>query len=189
MRSAAPERAEHGDLLKRLARAAQPRQPHRPSARPPRRAAAPPLKTARAFRWMLKFDHVYELPADEAEHYLRTWCRGAKRSRLRPIIDFARIVQNRSGSSRWFEYPHHQRTARRPQQPRAGQTPRPRLPLHTQLHRDDLPHRRQARHHHPREMAEPQIPVAPGASVVSHRSGSATCLETVALLLASCEAH
>jgi transposase len=62
------------------------------------------LKTARAYRWMLKFDHVYELPAGEAEHYLRTWCRGAKRSRLGPIIDFARMVEEYwLGIIRWFE--------------------------------------------------------------------------------------
>jgi len=52
---------------------------------------------------MLKFDHVYELPADEAEHYLRNWCRGAKRSRLQPIINFARMVEEYwLGIIRWF---------------------------------------------------------------------------------------
>jgi transposase len=62
------------------------------------------LKTARAYRWMLKFDHVYELAAGEAEHYLRTWCRGAKRSRLGPIIAFARMVEEYwLGIIRWFE--------------------------------------------------------------------------------------
>lgn len=52
---------------------------------------------------MLKFDHVYELDADEAEHYLRTWCKGAVRSRLDPIIDFAHMVEEYwLGITRWF---------------------------------------------------------------------------------------
>ena len=63
-----------------------------------------PLKTARAYRWMLKFDHAYQLPAEEAEHYLRTWCKGAKRSRLKPIIDFAWMVEDHwLGIARWFQ--------------------------------------------------------------------------------------
>ncbi len=41
---------------------------------------------------MLKFDQVHELPADEAEHYLRVRCYGARRSWLLPIIDFANMV-------------------------------------------------------------------------------------------------
>ncbi len=63
-----------------------------------------PLRTVRAYRWMLKFDHVYELPPDEAEHYLRAWCRGAKRSRLASIIAFAEMVEEYwLGIIRWFE--------------------------------------------------------------------------------------
>ena len=53
---------------------------------------------------MLKFDHVYELPPDEAEHYLREWCKRARRSRLVPIIDFVDIVEEYwLGIVRWFD--------------------------------------------------------------------------------------
>jgi len=53
---------------------------------------------------MLKFDHVYELPSDEAEHYLRAWCKSARRSRLVPIIDFVDMVEEHwLGIVRWFE--------------------------------------------------------------------------------------
>jgi len=99
------ERAEHGELLKR-SRYLWLRNPTRLTDRQRDRLdelLRHPLKTARAYRWMLKFDHVYELPADEAEHYLRTWCRGAKRSRLQPIINFARMVEEYwLGIIRWF---------------------------------------------------------------------------------------
>ncbi|MCA1681337.1 MAG: ISL3 family transposase, partial [Actinobacteria bacterium] len=100
------ERAEHGDLLKR-SRYLWLRNPSNLNDRQRDRLdelLRHPLKTARAYRWMLKFDHVYELPPEEAEHYLRTWCRGAKRSRLGPIINFARMVQEYwLGIVRWFE--------------------------------------------------------------------------------------
>lgn len=100
------ERAEHGDLLKR-SRYLWLRKPASLTDRQRERLdelLRHPLKTASAYRWMLKFDHAYDLPADEAEHYLRAWCRGAKRSRLRPIIDFARMVQEYwLGIIRWFE--------------------------------------------------------------------------------------
>ncbi|MCA1701066.1 MAG: ISL3 family transposase [Actinobacteria bacterium] len=100
------ERAEHGDLLKR-SRYLWLRNPTRLTDRQRDRLdelLRHPLKTARAYRWMLKFDDAYELPADEAEHYLRAWCRGAKRSRLRPIINFARMVEEYwLGIVRWFE--------------------------------------------------------------------------------------
>jgi transposase len=63
-----------------------------------------PLKTARAYTWALKFDACYELTGAEAEHYLRAWVRGAVRSRLQPIIDFAHLVQDHwTGILRWFE--------------------------------------------------------------------------------------
>ena len=52
---------------------------------------------------MLKFDAVYELEGEAAEHYLRRWATGAKRSRLGPIVDFARMVEEYwSGILRWF---------------------------------------------------------------------------------------
>jgi transposase len=100
------ERAEHGDLLKH-SRYLWLRRPANLTDRQRDRLDAllrHPLRTARAYRWMLKFDHVYELPADEAEHYLRAWCRGAKRSRLNPIIAFADMVEEYwLGIVRWFE--------------------------------------------------------------------------------------
>jgi len=99
------ERAEHGELL-RHSRYLWLRRPGNLTERQRERLEdllRHPLKTARAYRWMLKFDHVYELPAEEAEHYLRAWCRGAKRSRLGPIIDFAEMVQEYwLGIVRWF---------------------------------------------------------------------------------------
>jgi len=67
-----------------------------------------PLKTARAYRWALRFDTFYELAPDEAEAYLRRWQRGAVRSRLGPIIDFARMVKEYSlGILRW----HHSKVS------------------------------------------------------------------------------
>ena len=100
------ERVEHGDLLKR-SRYLWLRNPDNLTDRQRDRLdelLRHPLKTARAYRWMLKFDHAYQLPAEEAEHYLRTWCRGAKRSRLKPIIDFAHMVEDHwLGIARWFQ--------------------------------------------------------------------------------------
>lgn len=100
------ERAEHGELLKR-SRYLWLRRPENLTGRQRDRLdelLRHPLKTARAYRWMLKFDHVYELPPDQAEHYLRAWCRGARRSRLEPIIDFAEMVEEYwLGIVRWFE--------------------------------------------------------------------------------------
>lgn len=100
------ERGEHGDLLKR-SRYLWLRRPENLNERQRERLdelLRQPLKTARAYRWMLKFDHVYELPADEAEHYLRAWCKGARRSRLQPIIDFADMVSEYwLGIVRWFQ--------------------------------------------------------------------------------------
>jgi transposase len=99
------ERHEHGDVLKH-SRYLWLRNPANLSDRQRDRLdelLRHPLKTARAYHWMLKFDHVYELPPDEAEHYLRAWCRGAKRSRLEPIKDFADMVQEYwLGITRWF---------------------------------------------------------------------------------------
>jgi transposase len=65
---------------------------------------ARPLKTTRAYNWMLKFDHFYQLPADAAEPYLDRWIKGAVRSRLAPIIRFARMLRDHwLGILRW----HH----------------------------------------------------------------------------------
>jgi transposase len=63
-----------------------------------------PLKTGRAYRWMLKFDGLYEIEdPDQAAAYLRRWQRGAVRSRLEPIIDFAHLVREYwPGIVRWW---------------------------------------------------------------------------------------
>jgi transposase len=56
----------------------------RPSAR---------LATARALRWREDFQALYDQPDGYAEEYLRRWCYGAKRSRLKPIKDFVATVE------------------------------------------------------------------------------------------------
>ncbi len=63
-----------------------------------------PLKTGRAYRWMLRFDGVYEIEdPDEAAAYLRRFTRGARRSRLGPIIAFAQMVDEYwLGIVRWW---------------------------------------------------------------------------------------
>jgi transposase len=63
-----------------------------------------PLETGRAYRWMLRFDGVYEIEdPDEAAAYLRRFTRGARHSRLGPIIDFARMVDEYwLGIVRWW---------------------------------------------------------------------------------------
>jgi transposase len=65
----------------------------RPSAR---------LATARALRWREDFQALYDQPDDYAEEYLRRWCYGAKRSRLKPIKDFvATVVRHWDGIVAW----------------------------------------------------------------------------------------
>jgi transposase len=52
---------------------------------------------------MLKFDAAYALARDEAEPYLRGWCRAARDSGLGPIIDFAGMVEKYwLGIVEWF---------------------------------------------------------------------------------------
>ena len=100
------ERHQHGDLLKR-SRYLWLRRPENLTDRQRERLdelLRCPLKTARAYRWMLKFDHAYDLPPEEAEHYLDAWCRGAKRSRLEPIVAFAEMVEEYwLGVIRWWQ--------------------------------------------------------------------------------------
>jgi transposase len=99
------ERERHGELLKR-SRYLWLRNPKNLNDKQRARLdwlLRQPLKTARAYRWALKFDHFYELPPEQAELYLRAWVRGAKRSRLEPIIDFADLVEDHwLGIVRWF---------------------------------------------------------------------------------------
>jgi transposase len=51
------------------------------------------LATARAHRWREDFQEFYARHGEQAEAYLRSWCYGAKRSRLEPIKDFVRLVE------------------------------------------------------------------------------------------------
>ena len=52
------------------------------------------LKTTRAARWRDDFNGFYEQPTrQQAEAYLKRWCYGAKRSRLEPVKEFARMVE------------------------------------------------------------------------------------------------
>jgi hypothetical protein len=52
-----------------------------------------PLKTARAYRWTLRFEAVYVIgDPNQAADYLSRFTRGARHSRLAPIIRFAQMV-------------------------------------------------------------------------------------------------
>jgi transposase len=51
------------------------------------------LATARALRWREDFQAFYDQHPSHAADYLRSWCAGAKRSRLQPIKDFVGLVE------------------------------------------------------------------------------------------------
>jgi transposase len=51
------------------------------------------LATARALRWRQDFQAFYDQDPSYAPEYLRRWCYGAKRSRLKPIKDFVALVE------------------------------------------------------------------------------------------------
>lgn len=51
------------------------------------------LATARAHRWREDFQAFYDQDPADAQTYLRRWCYGAKRSRLAPVKDFVRLVE------------------------------------------------------------------------------------------------
>jgi transposase len=51
------------------------------------------LATARALRWREDFQAFYDQDPSYAPEYLRSWCYGAKRSRLQPIKDFVAMVE------------------------------------------------------------------------------------------------
>jgi transposase len=60
------------------------------------------LATARAYRWRLAFDAFFDQPRALAEDYLERWYQGAIRSRLAPIIAFARMIgEHWEGVTRW----------------------------------------------------------------------------------------
>ncbi|MEO8969930.1 MAG: ISL3 family transposase [Solirubrobacteraceae bacterium] len=100
------ERQDHGDTLKR-SRYLWLRRPENLSEKQRVRLDGLlklPLKTARAYNWALRFEQVYELDTEEAGPYLRRWIKGAVRSRLPAIIDFAHMVDDHwPGVLRWFE--------------------------------------------------------------------------------------
>jgi transposase len=51
------------------------------------------LATGRALRWREDFQAFYDQHPSHAPEYLRSWCSGAKRSRLQPIKDFVTLVE------------------------------------------------------------------------------------------------
>jgi transposase len=51
------------------------------------------LATGRALRWREDFQAFYDQHPSYAPEYLRSWCSGAKRSRLQPIKDFVALVE------------------------------------------------------------------------------------------------
>jgi transposase len=60
------------------------------------------LRTARAYSWRLAFDAFFDQPPALAEDHLDRWYRGAIRSRLEPIKDFAYTVgEHWEGVLRW----------------------------------------------------------------------------------------
>jgi len=62
------------------------------------------LATARALRWREDFQAFYDQDPSYAPEYLRRWCSGAKRSRLKPIKDFVALVErHREGILAWHE--------------------------------------------------------------------------------------
>lgn len=66
------------------------------------RPASVGLATARAYRWRLAFDAFFEQPRQLAEDYLERWYAGAIRSRLEPIMAFARMIGDHwEGVLRW----------------------------------------------------------------------------------------
>ena len=62
------------------------------------------LATARAHRWREDFQEFYDLDTGQAPGYLRSWCYGAKRSRLQPIKDFVKLVETHwDGIDGWHD--------------------------------------------------------------------------------------
>jgi transposase len=62
------------------------------------------LATARALRWREDFQAFYDQHPSYAAEYLRSWCIGAKHSRLQPIKDFVDLVRRHwDGIIAWHE--------------------------------------------------------------------------------------
>ena len=61
------------------------------------------LKTARAYRMKLVFQEIYRLPGNLAEAAIEGWYQWGIRSRLKPIVEFARMLRRHwDGILRWF---------------------------------------------------------------------------------------
>jgi transposase len=61
------------------------------------------LKTARAYRMKLVFQEIYRLPGNLAEAAIEGWYQWGIRSRLEPIVEFARMLRRHwDGILRWF---------------------------------------------------------------------------------------
>jgi transposase len=58
------------------------------------------LATARAHRWREDFQEFYDLDTAQAPGYLRSWCYGAKRSRLQTDQGFRQTRRNALGRNR-----------------------------------------------------------------------------------------
>jgi transposase len=64
---------------------------------------AQPLRTAEAYRLMLRFDAAYELDREAAEPYLRAWQQAARDSGLQPLADFADMLSEYwLGITQWW---------------------------------------------------------------------------------------
>ena len=102
------------------------------------------LATGRALRWREDFQAFYDQHPSHAPEYLRSWCYGAKRSRLQPIKDFVALVERHWDARHHLaRHPSLQRAAGRNQLPDpGGQSPRPRLPHQRQNDHHRVPHRR-----------------------------------------------
>ena len=113
------------------------------------------LATGRALRWREDFQAFYDQHPSHGPEYLRSWCSGAKRSRLQPIKDFVTLVERHwDARHRLARHPGLQRSAGRNQLPHpGGQGPCPRLPHQEQDDHYCVPHRWQAppTHRHQRE--------------------------------------
>jgi len=63
------------------------------------------LRTVRAYLWKEKFQWFWNYTSPYwARHYLRRWCKGAMRSRLRPLKKFVRTIRSHEDLiMNWFE--------------------------------------------------------------------------------------
>ena len=70
---------------------------------PPSGSALPALKTARAWRMMIIFKGLFDFSASRAVEELEPWRLWAARSKLAPIVEFARMLKKHwDGVTRWL---------------------------------------------------------------------------------------